>query len=90
MASRHPRNTGPMLNSRRCGAKTRSGKPCQSPALHGKKRCRMHGGAHGSGAPHGNQNALKHGRYTRQAVADRKAVRDLIRQATETLELFEE
>ena len=24
----HPRNTGPMLSSRRCGAKTRSGKPC--------------------------------------------------------------
>ncbi len=35
----------------RCGARTRHGKPCQSPILKGKRRCRMHGGAHGSGAP---------------------------------------
>jgi hypothetical protein len=27
----------------------------------------MHGGAPGSGAPRGNKNALKHGRYTREA-----------------------
>jgi hypothetical protein len=37
-----------------CGAKTRSGKPCMSPAVNGKMRCRMHGGAAGSGAPRGN------------------------------------
>jgi hypothetical protein len=64
--SHHPRNTGPMLSSQRCGAKTRSGKPCMAPAVSGKTRCRMHGGAAGSGAPHGNKNALKHGHYTRQ------------------------
>jgi glucans biosynthesis protein len=90
MTNNHPRNTGPMVNSPRCGARTRSGTACRSPAVQGKKRCRMHGGAHGSGAPPGNQNALKHGRYTRQAIAERKAFRELIRQATETLELFEE
>lgn len=28
----------------RCGAKTRAGHPCKSPAIHGKARCRMHGG----------------------------------------------
>ncbi len=28
----------------RCGARTRAGKPCQSPAM-GNGRCRMHGGA---------------------------------------------
>jgi hypothetical protein len=28
MTGDHPRNTGPMLSSPRCGAKTRSGKPC--------------------------------------------------------------
>ena len=50
----------------------------------------MHGGAPGSGAPQGNKNALKHGRYTRQAIADRKALRELIRQSIETLERFEE
>jgi hypothetical protein len=38
----------------------------------------MHGGAPGSGAPQGNQNALKYGRYTRKTIArDRKARRQL-------------
>jgi hypothetical protein len=59
MTGDHPRNTDPMLAGRRCGAKTRSGKSCGSPAVHGNKRCRMHGGAPGSGAPRGHQNALK-------------------------------
>jgi hypothetical protein len=62
----HPRNTAPMLKSQRCGAKTRSGKPCMSPAVGGRKRCRMHGGAEGSGAPRGNKNALEHGRFETQ------------------------
>jgi hypothetical protein len=81
MTSNHPRNTGPMLSSPRCGAKTRSGKPCRSPAVHGKRRCRMHGGASGSGAPPGNQNALKHGLYTGEALEERRAVRDLVHQS---------
>jgi hypothetical protein len=46
MKSDHPRNTGPMLSSQRCGARTRSGKLCRSPAVAGKKHCRMRGGAH--------------------------------------------
>ena len=74
-------NTGPMLSSPRCGAKTRSGSPCNAPAVRGKKRCRMHGGAPGSGAPRGNQNALKHGRFTRQALVERRQLRDLLRQS---------
>jgi glucans biosynthesis protein len=81
MAGGHPRNTGPMLDSRRCGAKSRSGKPCRSPAVAGKKRCRMHGGAPGSGAPRGNKNALKHGRYTREAIEGRRQLRVLLRQS---------
>ena len=44
----------------RCGARTRSGAPCRSPAVGGAGRCRMHGGK-GSGAPRGNRNAWKHG-----------------------------
>jgi hypothetical protein len=28
----------------RCGARTRKGLPCGSPAVRGRKRCRMHGG----------------------------------------------
>jgi uncharacterized protein YjcR len=79
--SNHPRNVDPMLASPRCRAKTRSGKPCMSPAVSGKKRCRMHGGAAGSGAPRGNHNALKHGQFTREAIKERQQVQSLLRQA---------
>jgi len=46
----------------------------------------MHAGADGSGAPVGNQNALKNGFFPREALAERKAIRDLIRDARRTLE----
>jgi hypothetical protein len=59
--SDHARNTAPMLASPRCGAKIRSGGLCRSPAVRGRKRCRMHGGAPGSGPPRGNHNARQHG-----------------------------
>jgi hypothetical protein len=48
----------PMNRAPRYGARTRSGNLCQSPAVRGKRRCRMHGGAASSGAPTGNTNAL--------------------------------
>jgi hypothetical protein len=42
----------------------------------GRKRCRMHGGAHGSGAPSGERNGnFRHGFYTAEAIAERKATR---------------
>jgi hypothetical protein len=85
MKAHHPRNTGAMLSSPRCGAKTRSGKPCRSPAMDGKKRCRMHGGAPGSGAPPGNKNAVKHGLYTREAIAQRRQLAELMRQSRKLL-----
>jgi hypothetical protein len=37
----------------------------------------MHGGAKGSGARKGNQNALKHGTYTRSAKKERAAINQL-------------
>ena len=89
MSGDHPRNTKPMLASPRCGAKTRSGEPCKAPAARGKQRCRMHGGAKGSGAPIGNQNAIKSGLYTREALEERRRLSALIRQAQKTLEEFE-
>jgi hypothetical protein len=46
-------------------------------------RCRMHGGK--AGAPKGNQNALKHGRYTAKALAARKSLGALLRAARGTL-----
>jgi glucans biosynthesis protein len=46
----------------------------------------MHGGARGSGAPSGNRNALKHGLYTRAAMAERRGLRMLIGEAEELLD----
>lgn len=81
----HKRNTTPMINSRRCGAKTRKGLSCKSPSVYGKYRCRMHGGAKGSGAPKGNKNALKNGFYTKEAVESRKQLNEMIKSYEETL-----
>ena len=83
--SDHASNTGPMLASPRCGAKTRSGGACRSPAVHGKKRCRMHGGAQGSGAPKANRNAWKHGLFTRGAIEERRQIRALLGEARKLL-----
>lgn len=77
----HTRNTGPMQASPRCGARTRDGETCRAPALRGKTRCRMHGGAWGSRAPFGNSNAVKHGFFTREAIDERKLVRIVLREA---------
>ena len=41
----------------------------------------MHGGAPGSGAPVGNRNALRHGRYTAKTIAVWRAVRALLRES---------
>jgi hypothetical protein len=79
-------DTGPMLASRRCGAKTRSGGACRSPAVSGRKRCRMHGGAPGSGAPSANRNARKHGRFTRDAIAERRQIQAVLGDARRLLE----
>jgi glucans biosynthesis protein len=58
----------------RCGAqlRRRPGTRCRLPARK-NGRCRLHGGADGVGAPPGNINSLKHGRYSREAIAERKA-----------------
>ena len=56
-----------------CGARTRAGTPCQRPAGWGTKhpgsgKCKLHGGASTGpkpGSMKGNQNALKHGIYSK-------------------------
>jgi len=78
MSSDHVRNTDAMQASPRCGARTRGGALCRAPALNGKARCRMHGGARRSGAPRGNQNARKHGGYARDRLAEHDAIRALL------------
>jgi hypothetical protein len=45
----------------------------------------MHGAAKGSGAPWANENALKHGAYTREALARRAQMRGLVREARKLL-----
>jgi hypothetical protein len=85
MVSGHRRNVGPMLESPRCGARTRRGTTCRAPAVGGRMRCRMHGGAKGSGAPYGNKNALKHGGFTKEALADLAELRELIAVAKELM-----
>jgi len=49
----------------------------------------MHGGASGSGAPRGNKNALKHGLYTREAIAERQKIRELMRESRRLLQNIE-
>ena len=82
----HARNTGPMLASPRCDTKIRSGGLCRSPAVRGKKRCRMHGGAPESGAPRANQNARRHGLFTGDAIAERKQIHALLGEARKLLQ----
>ncbi|WP_418219404.1 HGGxSTG domain-containing protein [Candidatus Viadribacter manganicus] len=72
--------------SSRCLAQTRKGSLCQQAAVRGKSRCRMHGGAPGSGAQPGNRNALKHGHYTADAIAARRMIRQLINASRELFE----
>jgi uncharacterized protein YjcR len=47
-------------------------------------RCRMHGGK-SPGAPKGNKNAWKHGRYSAATINLRRYVQALARFARETL-----
>lgn len=74
-----------MRQTLRCGVHTRRGTSCLSPAVSGKKRCRMHGGADGSGAPKGNANAYKHGCFAKANTARFKEIRTLLRDAANNL-----
>src|ERR1019366_4220416 len=73
----------------RCGAKTRRGTSCLSPAMP-NGRCRMHGGAStGPRTPEGlaraRRSRWKHGRYSAEARATQKLVRDLLNESRELL-----
>jgi len=51
---------------------TKSGRPCRSPATK-KGRCRLHGGANGSGGPSGKHNRqYRHGERTKAAIAEQR------------------
>ncbi len=68
----------------RCGAKTRAGCPCRAPAVHGKQRCRMHGGrSTGPRTEHGlvRLRAARtiHGQYSAEARAQTRYSLTLLR-----------
>lgn len=75
-----------LKQARRCLARTRRGTACQSPAMP-NGRCRLHGGP-SPGAPAGNQNALKHGRYSREYLMVRKAAAQLRRELRTVADLI--
>ena len=63
---------------RRCGAKTRRGTACLKPALSGRNRCQLHGGK--STGVKGERNGnYRHGRYTKEAIANRQAANARVR-----------
>jgi hypothetical protein len=84
----HPKGPDPsrLNRSLRCGAKTRRAIPCRSPAVKGRKRCRMHGGTTTSGAPKGEANGnYQHGGFTCEAIKERRLAQALIQQAKRIL-----
>lgn len=69
-----------MAKAPRCGARTRVGHPCRQAAVRGRARCRMHGGAKGSGGPRGRRNGnYRHGRWTRESVEMRRGMSEKTR-----------
>lgn len=65
-----------------CGARTRRGTLCKNrPMVNG--RCRLHGGMSLSGKHHGR---YKHGRFTREAIAERKRLSILMRECRELMQ----
>lgn len=72
-------------DSPRCGAKTRCGTPCQAPAIHGKKRCRLHGGK-SPGAPRGERHGQwVDGRYSIEAMEEQRRFREFFKMLRENL-----
>jgi hypothetical protein len=74
-----------MTDTNACGANTPSG-PCRVLPVSGKKRCFRHGGAPGSGAPKGSQNAYKHGCYTKQTKEERRELNQCFKELEAQIE----
>jgi hypothetical protein len=81
---------GDFSKAKRCGANNRRGGPCQCPAMP-NGRCRLHGGLSTGpkrleGIERIRQAVTKHGRYSKQAIVERKFYRSLMQECRETLE----
>jgi hypothetical protein len=68
-----------LAEARKCGAYARTtGGPCRAPCVHGRRRCRMHGGTN-NGAPRGERHPnYKSGKYTKEG---KELVRGLMQMA---------
>ncbi len=79
------KSTLPMHLSPRCTATSkRTRERCRAPAVKGWSVCRFHGA--GGGAPKGKRNgSYKHGLYTKEAIAERRAMTGHMRQVRESL-----
>jgi hypothetical protein len=80
---------GDLSAVKKCGARTRNGGACCSPAMR-NGRCRLHGGlSTGPKTPEGRHRIrlalLKHGRYTKQAEEERLEWWKLVRNSMELL-----
>jgi hypothetical protein len=77
--------TNPMHATPRCTARSkRTLQPCRGPAVRGWRVCRMHGA--GGGAPPGERHGMyRHGRRSKEAIEERRAIRKLIREARATI-----
>jgi uncharacterized protein YjcR len=81
-------SNSPMHQAIRCRARSkRTGQPCRNPCVKGWRVCRLHGV--GGGAPKGNKNAWRHGHFSAEAIAERRRIRDLIREARELCQAVE-
>jgi hypothetical protein len=68
-----------MHRSPRCTATSkRTRQPCQAPAVTGWTVCRFHG-ARGGGQKGARNGVYRHGLHTAEAVAERRAVAELLR-----------
>jgi hypothetical protein len=68
---------GPDWPAKRCGAKTRRGTACQSPANKTNGRCRLHGGASTgekteAGRARISAANLRHGKFTKDKLEKRR------------------
>jgi hypothetical protein len=76
---------GDFSQAPRCGANTRRGSPCQCPAM-ANGRCRLHGGLSTgpktvAGIERIRRAVTKRGRYTASMMAERRDVRELVKEA---------
>ena len=75
----------PFQEGLRCTATSkRTGERCMAPAVRGWTVCRFHGAR--GGGPKGARNGMyRHGLYTKEAIEERRFLRELLRQSREAI-----